>query len=414
MSTSRTFQTMLNQYLPNNLLSEEMIKRDYFLQNFEKDNTWLSGDLIVPFRGANASSVKFGGLTDSGDIGQSKPVRGSITSQPEVWGSLIFNERDLMEHGKLSEQNLLKLLPDEIDYFLDYIKMAVSLSFTNGAYFDKASASGDASGNVTFGRPERFVVGQKVTLLGTGAAVAVSVYVNTINMETGVVNFVTTRFGSTSPDLSAYTTGLTTAVYYDGNETAANNLTSLKNSLLSSANGGSANLYGQSKLAYPYLQAINVSGTDVTASNILTKLFDAIVVLRNRGAPKANKLVMSYKHWGSIMKILETDKGAFRQASDMKASEFGWDEVEIGSPRGKLTVVATQEMDNDWIAFMDLSAAKIYSNGFFKKRQDPDGKEYFTIRGSSGYQYIVDLCFFGDLVLEHPSRCGVLHDIPNY
>jgi hypothetical protein len=111
------------------------------------------------------------------------------------------------------------------------------------------------------------------------------------------------------------------------------------------------------------------------------------------------------------MKILETDKGSFRQASDMKASEFGWDEVEIGSPRGKLTIVATQEMDDDWIGFIDMSAIKIYSNGFFKKRQDPDGKEYFTIRGETGYQYIVDVCFFGDLVLERPSRCGILHTI---
>src|ERR1035437_372872 len=117
MATDRSFQSMLNQYVPNTLFGEEFIKRDYFLQNFEKDNTWDGGDLVIAFRGAQASSIKFGGLTDSGDIGQSKPVRGTITNQPEVWGSLIFNERDLMEHGKITEQNLLRILPDEIDNF---------------------------------------------------------------------------------------------------------------------------------------------------------------------------------------------------------------------------------------------------------------------------------------------------------
>lgn len=410
MATDRSFSAMLNEYLPNSLLSEEMIKRDFFLQNVEKDNTWKGGNLIVPFRGANASTVKFGSLASTSDIGQSKPVRGQITSQPEVWGSLIFNERDLMEHDKISEQNLMKILPDEVDYFLDYMKMVVSLSFTNAAYFAKATADGDASGNLTVDRPERFVVGQKVVVDDDNSS-AVEVYVNTINLDTGVVNFVTTRFGSTAVDLSGYTTAQNAVCYFDGHQTSANRLTSLKSSLLTAANGGSSTLYGVSKLAYPYTQAINGSGSDITASNILTKIFDFVIKLRNRGAPKANKVVMSYKHWGSIMKILETDKGAFRQASDMKASEFGWDEVEIGSPRGKLTVVATQEMDDDWIAFLDMSAIKIYSNGFFRKRTDPDGKEYFTVRGESGYQYVVDICFFGDLVLERPNRCGILHSI---
>jgi hypothetical protein len=293
---------------------------------------------------------------------------------------------------------------------LDYLKMVVSLSFTNASYFAKATADGDASGNMTIDRPERLVVGQKVVVDDDNSS-AVECYVNTINLDTGVANFVTTRFGATAVDLSGYTTAQNAALYFDGHQTAANRLTSLRSSLLSAANGGSSSLYGQTKLAYPYLQAINGSGSDITASNILTKIFDFVIKLRNRGAPKANKIVMSYKHWGSIMKILETDKGSFRQASDMKASEFGWDEVEVGSPRGKLTIVATQEMDDDWMAFMDMSAVKIYSNGFFKKRQDPDGKEYFTIRGETGYQYVVDVCFFGDMVLERPSRCGVLHSI---
>ena len=32
MATTRTFQSVLNEYLPNELLAEEIIKRDYVLK----------------------------------------------------------------------------------------------------------------------------------------------------------------------------------------------------------------------------------------------------------------------------------------------------------------------------------------------------------------------------------------------
>lgn len=36
MSTTRTFQDMLNEYLPNKLLKEELLKRDYIYQTSKK------------------------------------------------------------------------------------------------------------------------------------------------------------------------------------------------------------------------------------------------------------------------------------------------------------------------------------------------------------------------------------------
>ena len=61
MST-RSFNDMLKQYLPYKLLSDEIIKRDYFLSTVEKDQNWKGGALQVPFVGANASSISFGSL----------------------------------------------------------------------------------------------------------------------------------------------------------------------------------------------------------------------------------------------------------------------------------------------------------------------------------------------------------------
>ena len=87
---------MLNEYLPNRLLKEEMIKRDYLLSNSQLDDNWKGGKLIVPFKAAGASSVRMGKLTGSADIGQDIFVRGSIDDYVEAWGSMIFNHRKLV------------------------------------------------------------------------------------------------------------------------------------------------------------------------------------------------------------------------------------------------------------------------------------------------------------------------------
>ncbi len=84
MATDRDFQDMLNEYLPNDLLETELVKRDYFLNKVKKDNNWKGGKIPVPFKAAGASSVKFGGLTDSGNIAKDKFIRGSIDDYQEV------------------------------------------------------------------------------------------------------------------------------------------------------------------------------------------------------------------------------------------------------------------------------------------------------------------------------------------
>lgn len=86
MGTRRNFQDMLNEYLPNELLREELIMRDYIIQNVQKDNNWKGGKLVVPFKGSGASSVSFNELTDVADINQSRYIRGSIDDYREVWG----------------------------------------------------------------------------------------------------------------------------------------------------------------------------------------------------------------------------------------------------------------------------------------------------------------------------------------
>jgi hypothetical protein len=408
--TAREFSAMLNEFLPNSLLKEEFVQRDYLYSKVEKDETWLGGTLIVPFQAAGATSVLFGNLTDSSDIASAQYVRGEVSGHKELWGSMIFNQRDLMEHGRVSEQNFLKMLPDQINDFMDFMKNVVSVNLLNGGHFAKATADGDASGNLTVDRPDRFQIGQKCSIDDDNSA-AVTGYVRTINMNTRVVTFYDARTGGSAVNLSGYTLAQNAKVYHPGSQSLG--FSSLRDALLSAANGGGSTLYGQTKTAYPYLQAINVDGSSITANNIMEKIFEAFVKMRQFGKGNPTTVVLSYSRLGDCMKVIEASKGAYNVTpGSMKASQYGWTEIEVGSvTKGGLKLVGVQEADDDVIMFIDWRALKFYSNGGFRKNVTPDGNEYFVVRNANGYQYIVDVCLFGELVVHRPSYCGIIHSV---
>lgn len=406
-----TFQDMLNEYTPYPLLKEEIVKRTYLLTEVEIDDEWGGGDLIVPFKGAAASSVRYGKMTAQADITSDQYVRGTVSGYKEIWGTMKFQSKDLMEHGRISEQNFLRILPDSLDDFMDLFKNVISTNLLIGSHFAKATADGDASGNLTVDRPDRFEIGQKVVIDDDDSA-DVDGWVNSINMNTRVVNFVTAKGGATPVNLSAYTTAQNTKVYHP--DAKADAFSNLRDMLLSAANGGSSALYGKTKTAWPYLQAINVSGATVTASNILEKIFDAYLDIRKFGKGRPATAIMSYKNWGSALKVLEAGKGSFNVVPQSRKTEvYGWEEIMIGGPKGTLKLVAVQEHDDDVIMFMDFRALKFHTNGFVRRERSPDGLEYFTVRpdDGSGYEYIVDIVVFGELVLNRPSYCGIMHSI---
>ena len=435
MSTLRTFQAMLNDFLPNELLKEELVKRDFLLSKVEKDDTWIGasgasgngGNLIVPFKGAGASSVAAGGLSASNDIAEDAYVRGTITTQPEIWGSMIFNHRDLIEHETVSEKNFLKILPDAVNDFMDYMKNVVSVNLLNGKYFAALTATASSTnGVITVDRPDRFVVNQKVTVSDAGLTTDVTGYVYNgaggIDLNAGTITLVTTRGGSTTVDFSAATGSPKTFIagaittnsplcYNDGFR--LNGMSDIRSALLSSANGGSATLYGQTKTNYPYLQAINMSGASITNANIVEKIFNGYTLTRRLGKGSPTDIIMSYNNLGLVLQVVEASKGAYNVKQGSKsASQYGWTEISIGSVTNQeLKFVGVQEMADDVVIYLDWRALKFYSNGFFRKRKSPDGIEYFEVRATTGYQYIIDVCLFGDLVVYRPSYCGIVYGI---
>lgn len=411
MGTLRTFQDMLNEYLTYDLLKEQMVNKSYLMNKIEKDDGWKGGTLPVPFKAAGASSLKFGGLTASNNIAQDKFVRGSVSTYKEVWGSMIFNQRDLVEQdGKVNEKSFLKLLPQVVEDFTGLMRNNVSINVLNGAHVAQATANGTSGGLLTLDRPDRLEIGQEVEFKGTVAPL-ISGYVSAINMNTLVVTFVTARNGSTPVDLSSYTTADAAKVYIPG--AFANSFTSVRSSLLSAANGGSATLYGQTKTAYPYLQAINIDGSAWDATNLLSKIFDGFTDCRRYGKGNPNEVLMSYKNLATVMKLIEASKGAYKTTpTTQKAQNYAWTEIEIFGVKGVLKVVGIQEIDDDVIMFIDWSALKFHSNGMFRKVKDPDtGSEYYKIRGEDGYQYIVDMFLFGEFILSRPSYCGIAYNV---
>jgi hypothetical protein len=121
---------------------------------------------------------------------------------------------------------------------------------------------------------------------------------------------------------------------------------------------------------------------------------------------------MSYKNYGSCLKALETQKGAFNVVPNSKKTEvYAYDAIMVGGFAGTLELNAVQEMDDDKIMLLDMSTLKFYTNGGIRRRRAPDGKEFFEVRNTSGFQYIVDHCLFGEFVVNQPKKNGIIFGI---
>jgi len=333
MSTFRRFNDMLNEHLDYKLLMDEIEKRNYLIQKVDKDQNWKGGNLVVPFKGGKASSIKFGGLTAEADIGENTYVRGNVADYKEVWGTLKFNSRDLKEHtaskgqsgSAISESSFLQGFTDQIEEFMDDMQQTTSVNMLTGQHFAQLTADSVLNdGVITVDRVERFTIDQKVVVDDDDSA-PITAYVRLIDINANQVELWTARTAGVVVNFAAVnmTVAQNAKVYHDGADTASNSFTSLRDQLLSLANGGSANLFGQSKLSFPYLQSTNIDGSGILASSLLDSIFDAWTRTKQLGRGRETEVLMSYKHLGTIMKQLESGAGAYRHVSTT-ANTYGY------------------------------------------------------------------------------------------
>ena len=410
-ATNTLFNDMLKKYMPYELLFEETMKRDYFLSSVEKDQSWTGGEMQIPFMGGAASSYAFGQLTDITDITEDRPILGKVSDYKEIWGSMVFNDQDLHRHGDM-KTSFLKILPSRLEDFIVRMKEAVSVNLLNGSHLLTLDvASGDTNlgaGIVVVDRPARVSIGQFLEL-GTVGTLTASGYVSAVNIELKTITVVDNK--ALAPGVPVGFGGLLAGdkAFIRGGTTANQAFTSLKEQLLPASAGGSANLFGISKLAYPHLQCPAFDGNTITGANILDKIFGFYNETRTLGKGMPTDCVMSFKHLGSAMAALEVAREY--TITDTKVNKFGWTEINIVGVKGQLKLVGVQEMDDSEIYFLDWAGIKLHSNGFFERRESPDGNAFYEVRSTSGYQYVVDTRFFGELVVTKPSHCGAIYNI---
>ena len=412
MALSSTYSAMINEHLTYDLLMEEFKTQSWLMQNCNIKKDWQSGKIPIPFQSSSPSSVRLGAMTAATDIAPGNYVRGEITSLPEAYGSLQFFEKDLSLHGKISEQNFIKLLPDHIEQLIKYMKQSISISVLNSGALLTTTSTGSSAGVATVSNTERLCLGQKLTIVGEAATV--SGYVRTINKNTNSVSFFDARTGGAAVDLSLATGAEVIAgnsIYLDGGD--AENFSSLIGQILPLADGGTANIFGVAKLSSPYTQAVSIDGDGITAANIIEKIFDALTTARQKGADPQT-ILMDYTNFGSCIKKLESGSGAYRHVN-AKASPYGYSEVEVGSVTGDgIKLVAIREMTPGTILginkkYIDFHCAP---KSFFEILESPDGLKYFTVRDvTAGYSYITDLRLSGEFVYRAPYDAMAIHTI---
>lgn len=407
------FAGLLNEYCPNSMLTEEVVAKDYVWNKCKKDLNAYGSKVIVPFYAAGPTSVRFGKLTAEADVSSCIPVRGELEAMVEVYATLKFNHADLVDQaGRIPESTFMKVFPGEVAKLTKYTREVTSQQMLNGSYFATVTdATNAATGIMLVDHPERFQLGQKCEIDDDNSS-ALVVYVIGVDYNTRAVTFSAAR-GSTAANISAYSVAQNARFYHDG-VLDQGTFNSFRSALLSLANGGSTNLHGKAKTAYgSFLQAMNISGSDITASNILEKLFDAWITCKTYGKCTADTVLCNMRHMGSIMKLMEDSKGQYSMIkSDSKAMYGYWETEIVASKTGQtLKIVGLQEMDFDIIPIVNFSDIVIRSKGGLKKIKQPDGAEFYSVRAETGFSYLIDLELHAQLEFDKPGENAILHTI---
>lgn len=406
MATSQNFNDLLKRYMPYEMLQEEMKKRNYFWKNVKKDTGYMGGVMDVPFEGGEYSSLSFGSLTDSSDVANGTYCVGTVNALPELWGTMKFYEKDLERHESM-EKSFLQIYPQKVTQFIDRMTERVSLAFLVGNHISKVAGNGSVGGVIKVEHPERFTIGEKIEFADDTPTVVTGCYVTAIDMNAKELTVKNARSGGVAVDLSGITLGANGKVYLPGARTEG--FTSIKHALLPASLGGSDTLHGIQKSLYPFLQAQRHDGSSITSSNILEKLFDFYYDTVALGKSNPNEIFMSFKHFKNAAKSLE---GSRRYMVADKSAGYGMRSLQVIGPEGEMKLTALRDMDDDVMYILNMEdGMKVHGNNFFDRKRHMNGQEFFLERTTSGYAYLIDVKFFGQLVVTKPCGMGVVHSI---
>lgn len=151
-ATTQSFSDVLKRYMPNELFMTDMKRFNWFWEKVDKKQGWKGGSLEVPIETQEAASYSFGALPATTSVNQHAYQMGTL-SRKELWGTMMFNEKDLDAHDGSMEQSYLKIAPQKIEQFIRRMSDRVSLQLLGDGSIAKLTADGDASGNLSVDKP---------------------------------------------------------------------------------------------------------------------------------------------------------------------------------------------------------------------------------------------------------------------
>lgn len=400
------FSDMLREYAPHTVIEDSFSKDNYLWGKLEKDKEWKDGvEYQIPVELSGASDFEMGALVSESNLGSSIYKKLTLSTQPQMTGAMVFNERDLKRYGNL-KQSFLKLLPGEVNKFTRRARQHWSVKLLKGS-LAIATADGTAGGEIEVDKPQYFAVGQRVEVSADSPA-TVSGFVTAIDMEAKTLTIMTARTAGSAVDLSGFAAADNTKVNIPGSEDVED-FTSFADYLLPASAGGSDTIYGINKSIYPILQPQVADGASYTASNITDKLTDFYYDVKDLGKVDAAEILVPFHVFKAFAKKIEANK---RYMVKDKMSGVGFSSLYIDGPSGEMKLTALSDMALDKAFVINWEDFCFAGYRFLDKVKDPDGNEYHKIRSTSGYKYIVDLVLQGELIAKKLSGSAVIHSIP--
>ena len=137
---------------------------------------------------------------------------------------------------------------------------------------------------------------------------------------------------------------------------------------------------------------------------------------KSHNAKKCDNYWLSPKNYASAKIALEAYKGQYyTEPGEANASVYAWKSITIGNKGGDVLMLSkVPELADDIIPCINCDSLLHASNGYFKFQEDPEspGKiHYYEERASTGYTYIVDIAFMGDLININPESNGIVYGI---
>lgn len=388
------------------IFDEKLAERSYVWKNVKKNYDWAGGVYEVPVKANGYNSVQFGSLPAANDISEATELMGTISTQKELAMTAIFNERDLARH-QYSEQSYVKSIIAMAEELPVIAADQIESNLLRGlGAIGRAVANGTVGGQITVENPSLFQPQMKVEIDDDDSVLATG-YVRTVDINTGVLTIFNARSAGAVVDLSAYSVSQNTVVRIVGS--GAERFLDLRAALLpASISGGSDTIYGLNKADALTLQAKRASGASYTAATILRDLLKEFYANRKLGRGNITEIWMSTGAFANAAIALES--GRQFMVKDRSAG-YGFNSITLVGNEGEVKLVGLNSCPDETAFFVDWEGIKFAGQKLKKKMYGEAGQEYFTVRNTSGIQFISDMVLAGDFVIN-PGKLGIVHSIP--